>query len=141
VFSDRAGFLNQLAATSPIYLPPQWSDIIHPEGSIYFYRNSGLRVVTGSYNPETTENISAWVIELEERASKKGFVFTDHTELFLQLDGNDCNYYFVDHSVRTLFWLDAYDFSELGISPVVSSLHLSKPDLFGLFLHISDILS
>ena len=81
----------------------------------------------------TAESISAWVLEVEERASKKGFAFTDHTELFLQLEGNDCNYYFVDHGVRTLFWLDAYDTSDLGILPVVSSSHLSKPDLFGLF--------
>ena len=85
------------------------------------------------YNPVTAESISAWVLEIEERASKKGFGFTDHTELFLQLAGNDCNYYFVDHSVRTLFWLDAYDTSDLGILPVVSSSHLSKPILVGWF--------
>jgi hypothetical protein len=91
------------------------------------------------YNPETAEDISAWVTEVEERASKKGFVFTDYTELFLQLDGNDCNYYFVDHGVRTLFWLDAYDTSELGILPVVSSSHLSEPKFFGGFQDISDI--
>ena len=127
-------FLNQLAIR-PAYLPPQWSDSVHPEGKVYFHRNSGLRVVTESYlyNPVTAENISAWVIEVEEQASKKGFAFTDHTELFLQLDGNDCNYYFVDHGVRTLFWLDAYDTSELGILPVVSSSHLSKPNIFGWF--------
>lgn len=113
-------------STLPTYLPPQWSDSVHPEGKIYFHRNSGLRVVTESYlyNPETAEDISAWVTEVEERASKKGFVFTDYTELFLQLDGNDCNYYFVDHGVRTLFWLEAYNTSELGILPVVSSSHL-----------------
>ena len=95
------------------------------------------------YNPVTAENISAWVTEVEERASKKGFTLTDHTELFLQLDGYDCNYYFVDHSVRTLFWLDAYDTSELGILPVVSSSHLSKPNVFSWFhgnliLHLRD---
>jgi len=75
----------------------QWSDSVHPEGKIYFHRNSGLRVVTESYlyNPVTAESFFAWVIEVEERALKKGFTFTDHTELFLQLDGNDCNYYFV----------------------------------------------
>ncbi|KIM35667.1 hypothetical protein M413DRAFT_449623 [Hebeloma cylindrosporum] len=113
-------------STLPTYLPPQWSDSVHPEGKVYFHRNSGLRVVTESYlyNRDTAENISAWVMEIEERASKKGFVFTDQTELFLQLDGNNCNYYFVDHGVRTLFWLDAYDTSALGMLPVVSSSHL-----------------
>ena len=125
-------FLNQLA-TRPTYLPSEWSDLVHPEGKIYFHRSSGLRVVTESYlyDPVTAEKISAWVIEIEERASKKGTMFTNHTELFLQLDGNDCNYYFVDHGVRTLFWLDTYDTSELGLLPVVSSSHLSKPNLFG----------
>ena len=79
------------------------------------------------YNPVTAKNISAWLIAVEELASKKGFTFTDHTELFLELHENDCNYYFVDHAFRTLFWLDAYDTSELGILPVVSSSHLSRP--------------
>ena len=83
------------------------------------------------YNSVVAENISAWVTEVEEQASKKGFVFTDYTELFLQLEGDDCYYYFVDHDVRTLFWLDAYNTSELGFLPVVSSLHLSKLNLFG----------
>jgi hypothetical protein len=46
-------------------------------------------------------NISAWVIEVEE-GSKKGFALTGHTELFLQLDGNDCNYYFVGHDVHEI---------------------------------------
>jgi len=127
-------FLNQLA-TRPIHLPPQWSASVHPEGKIYFHQNSGLRVVTESYlyNSVTAENTSAWVIEVEERASKKGFTFTDRTELFLELDGNDCNYYFVDHGARMLFWIDIYSTSELGISPVASSSHLSKPNLFGWF--------
>ena len=122
-------FLNGLD-TRPIYLPPQWSHSVHPEGKIYFHRDTGLRVVTESYlyNPNVAEAICAWVIEIEERASRKGFVFTKHTELFLQLDGNDCNYYFVDHGVQTLFWLDAYDTSELVILPVVSQSHLSKPN-------------
>jgi hypothetical protein len=105
---------------------------VHPEGKIYFHRDAGLRVVTESYlyNPSVAEGICSWVLEIEEQASKKGFVFTNHTELFLQLDGNDCNYYFVDHDVQTIFWLDAYDTSELGILPVVSPSHLSKPDGF-----------
>jgi len=47
-------------------------------------------------------NIAAWVIEVEDGGSKKGFAFTGHTELFLQLDGNDCNYYFVDHGVHEI---------------------------------------
>jgi len=81
----------------------------------------------------TAENVFAWVREVEERASKKSFAFTNHTELFLQLDGIDCHYYFVDHGARTLFWLDVYDTSELGILPVVSSSHLSKPNLFNWF--------
>jgi len=134
VFNYLTYFLSQLA-TRPTYLPPQWSDSVHPEGKIYFHRNSGLRVVTESYlyNPVTAENIFAWVMEVEEQAAKRGFAFTDNMELFLQLDGDDCDYYFVDHCARTLFWLDAYDTSELGILPVVSSSHLSKPKIFGEF--------
>jgi len=46
--------------------------------------------------------MSTWVIEVEEGVSKKGFAFRGHTELFLQLDGNDCNYYCVDHGVHEI---------------------------------------
>jgi len=134
--------LNQLSTRST-HLPPHWSNSIHPEGKIYFHRDSesGLRVVTESYlyNPNIKEAICAWVTKVEERALMKGFVFTNRTELFLELDGNDCNYYFVDHDIRILFWLDAYDTSELGILPVVSPSHLSKQNSF--ISDISDILS
>jgi len=54
------------------------------------------------YNPVAAENISAWNIEVEERAYKKGFPFTDHTEFFLQLDGNDSNCYFVDTMIHAI---------------------------------------
>jgi len=74
------------------------------------------------------EDFVLLTIEVENQASKKGFVFSNFTELFLQLNGNDCNYYFVDHGVQTLYWLDAYDTSELGILPVASPSHLSKPN-------------
>ncbi|KDR80108.1 hypothetical protein GALMADRAFT_242345 [Galerina marginata CBS 339.88] len=111
---------------SPTYLPPQWSASVHPEGKIYFYRDSGLRIVTDSYlyTPEVGEQICAWAHEVEKQAADKSFVLTDSVELFLQLEDDDCNYYFVDRATQTLFWLEEYETSDLGLHPVVSPSHL-----------------
>jgi hypothetical protein len=111
---------------SPTYLPPQWSASVHPEGKIYFSRNAGLRVVTDAYlyTPELGEQICAWADEVERQAADKDFALTDSVELFLQLDHEDCNYYFIDRTTQTMFWLEQYDTSELGLHPVVSSSHL-----------------
>ncbi|KAF8884900.1 hypothetical protein CPB84DRAFT_1788808 [Gymnopilus junonius] len=111
---------------SPTYLPPHWSAVTHPEGNIYFYRNVGLRVVTNSYmyTPEIGEKTCAWATEAERQATNRGFPLTDSIELYLQVDDEGCNYYFIDRVTQTVFWLDEYDTSELGLHPVVSPSHL-----------------
>jgi hypothetical protein len=122
----EAGMFLSTRDASPTYLPPQWSASVHPEGKIYFSRDAGLRAVTDSYlyTPELGERICAWANEVERQATNKGFVLTDSVELFLQLDDEDCNYYFVDHATQTIFWLEEYETSDLGLHPVVSSSHL-----------------
>jgi len=61
----------------------------------------------------TVEKKEVWLIDcmailghMTTPVSRKGFAFTDHTELFLQLD-EEYNYYFIGSCVRTIFWLDA----------------------------------
>jgi len=78
------------------------------------------------YTPAVGEQICAWAREVEKQAADKGFVLTDCVELFLQLEDEDCNYYFVDRATQTLFWLEKYETSELGLHPVVSSSHLKS---------------
>lgn len=104
-------------------LPPHWSAYIHPEGTTYFHRSDGLRVVTNSniYDVRTRDNICAWAEEVECQARLKGINIGDHIELFLQLSDKDCNYYLVDTDSRRVFWLEEHETWELG---AVSRSHL-----------------
>ncbi|KAF8155638.1 hypothetical protein B0H34DRAFT_504436 [Crassisporium funariophilum] len=122
----EAGMFLSSRDPSPMYLPPQWSASVHPEGKAYFYRDSGLRIVTDSYlyTPAIGEKICAWSQEVEKQAASKDFILNESVELFLQIEDDDCNYYFADHATQTLFWLEDLDTTELGLLPVISSSHL-----------------
>ncbi|RXW16482.1 hypothetical protein EST38_g9372 [Candolleomyces aberdarensis] len=111
---------------SPKYLPQQWAAYTHPEGQVYFVRDGSIRVVTDSYlyKSEIADKIVSWVQHIEKEAESKAFTFPDSIELYVQLEEEDCNYYFADHAARTLFWLEDYDTTELGLLPVVSPSHL-----------------
>ncbi|TEB18540.1 hypothetical protein FA13DRAFT_1648550 [Coprinellus micaceus] len=106
----------------------QWSAYTHPEGQVYFGRSgdSSLRVVTDSYlyKPEVAEKLVSWVQIIEKEAEALNFNVSESVELYVQLEDEDCNYYFADHVARTLFWLDDYETSALGLLPVVSPSHL-----------------
>jgi len=108
-------------------MPPQWSACIQPEGKEYFYRNSGLPVVTEArmYDPKTADKVCAWATEVERQAESQGFVLgSKNMELFLEIDENNCSYYLVDRATATLFWLTEYTTTELGLQSVVSDSHL-----------------
>jgi len=109
-------------------MPPQWSACIHPEGKEYFYRESGLPVVTEArmYDPKIANKVCAWATEVERQAENQGLVFDSNVELFLEIDENNCSYYLVDRGTATLFWLTEYTTTELGLQSVVSDSHLSK---------------
>ncbi|KAF4618656.1 hypothetical protein D9613_009952 [Agrocybe pediades] len=122
----ETGMFTSSLISSPTYLPPQWSSAVHPEGKLYFYRNSALKMVTEAYlyNPEVWQAICSWAKEFERRFEEKGFVYGETIEAFLQLSGDDCNYYIVDRDTQTVFWLEDCDTSNLGLLPVVSSSNL-----------------
>lgn len=110
----------------PGYLPPQWSAYVQPEGQLYFQKDAELRVVTDAdlYSKSTTEKISYWVKELEDRIRRQRNSISAEIELFIQIDDNDCLYYFVDHSSHIAFWLEAVDTEDLDMLPAVSQSHL-----------------
>lgn len=121
-----AGMFISSRDATPAYLPPQWSAYTHPEGQLYFYRNSVPRIVTEAYiyHPDIMAKVGGWSRTIEELIAQKHIVLSDNIELFLQIDDNDCAYYFVDHATRTEFWLDALNTDDLGISAVASPSHL-----------------
>jgi hypothetical protein len=112
-----------------MYLPPDWAAYTHPEGQLYFHRNTELRVVTEAYlyRPEIMDKISSWTFKVEEALQIKGIKPTSTMELFLEPreDLESCGYYLVDHSTRSEFWIDQVSTELLGLPPVVSTSHLS----------------
>ncbi|EDR16188.1 uncharacterized protein LACBIDRAFT_291942 [Laccaria bicolor S238N-H82] len=114
-----------LVPDSPRYLPEQWSPHVHPEGQIYFSRSITLRVVTDScmYTPSIAEKVTYWVSNIEKRAADRGFVLSDSVELYIQIDDEDRNYYLADQATHSIFWLDEYEISEMGLLPLVLQEH------------------
>lgn len=69
--------------------------------------------------------ISYWSNKVEELLITRGVQLSDQIELFLRLQGEDCEYYLVDYISRTQFWLETLSSDELGINEVCSPSHLS----------------
>ncbi|KAG6889131.1 hypothetical protein C0995_003491 [Termitomyces sp. Mi166 len=111
----------------PQYLPPKWIVHVQPEGQRYFFKEADIRIVTmdNVYDSKVLEKIDYWTKKVMDILEKQVFALSDDVELFLQIDGNDCAYYFVNHRTHIEFWLDS-DLStdKLGIDPVVSASHL-----------------
>lgn len=63
---------------------------------------------------------------MEELCRSQDYPVLTDIELFIEVNGNDCNYYLVNHTERTLFWLDNVDTEELGLPPTTSIAHLSE---------------
>lgn len=76
------------------------------------------------YDPKTADKVCAWAAEVERQVKDQGLL-NSNIELFLEIDGNDCNYYLVDRATATLLWLTEHTSTELGLLPVVSDSHLS----------------
>ncbi|CAK5274682.1 unnamed protein product [Mycena citricolor] len=110
----------------PEYLPAQWCNAIHPEGQLYFFRQGTLRVVTEAhlYDQDNMARVLGWVERIERLAAQRAFPISDANELFIKLEGDDCEYYLVDHATRALAWLEDVQTEDLGLPPVVSTSQL-----------------
>ncbi|KAF8143682.1 hypothetical protein K438DRAFT_1783529 [Mycena galopus ATCC 62051] len=106
----------------PGYLPPLWSAHIHPEGQLYFVHEGPLRVVT--HQSETLEMVWRWIQHIEGLLSAAEIKVSGDIELFLELEGQDCAYYLVDHANCTQFWLENSDTEKLDLPTVTSTSQL-----------------
>ena len=86
------------------------------------------RIVTEAYiyDPDTMLKVSEWARVIQEQISQKNILLSDDIELFIQIEGTDCAYYFANHSTRTEFWLEELDTDDLGLPAVVSPSHLRQ---------------
>jgi len=110
---------------SPAYSESEWTTWTQPEGNVYFSRSLTFRSVTDCDTREesTRQTIETWTSFLTGLAEAKGFRLSCDVELYLRVEADECYYYFADFATRCIFWLDAYDTSDLGLGPVVSESH------------------
>ncbi|KAF9008155.1 hypothetical protein BDZ89DRAFT_1025309 [Hymenopellis radicata] len=110
----------------PRYLPPKWTAYVQPEGQPYFVRDTSLRVTTDSdvYDPEIKQKVDYWTKHIENELVEKDMRWSDSWELYVGIYGNDCDYYIVDHNLRSQFWIGSVDICEFDMAAAVSSSHL-----------------
>ncbi|KAJ7191516.1 hypothetical protein B0H12DRAFT_752089 [Mycena haematopus] len=101
--------------------PPHWTAERHPEGGLYFV-HAEHRIFTDAYlyDPAAFVQITSAVDQLLARVEVQQLLSTDssHIDIVLDLmtespDNDECGYYFVDHSARIIFWLEAFNMSTL----------------------------
>ncbi|KAI0720666.1 hypothetical protein C8T65DRAFT_735621 [Cerioporus squamosus] len=98
-------------------MPPDWVAYTHPEGRLYFY-NPLKRIYTDTdvRDPKLLEILERFSAQIDEMVHERGLELPPDHDLVLWLEwrrisqsGYNWIYYFVDHSTRTLFWIEDYD--------------------------------
>lgn len=103
---------------------------MHPEGQPYYALTEAFEftVVTAANigATQTERQILDYAKLARKELQYRDFRIPTGSELVLELadDGLSCNYYFVDHASKTLFWLTDVETESLGIPPAVSLSHL-----------------
>ncbi|KAG1724594.1 hypothetical protein EDB19DRAFT_296258 [Suillus lakei] len=118
------------------WLSGDWKSLIHPDGALYLY-NDNRRAFTEANTDETTFRlIDECVNGLYDLArAESASLEADDIELVVQLPQLEvegaqvsCQYYFVDHAARTLFWLHDNDQATVnifsGLQGVVDPSHI-----------------
>lgn len=117
VDTSRSSGIPELMRTFPNqscpWLNGEWELCIHPEGALYLY-NKRKRTFTEAHIGERSFRLMDRCADaLYDLARTKKLNFgADDIELVVQpVSGHQpgCQYYFVDHVTRTLFWLHAHD--------------------------------
>ena len=105
---------------------------VHPEGQSYFVFNgeSNFVVVTEADIDDmpTERRIFACLNAVNKELQHHDIKIPPRCELFLELgeDHTFCNYYFVDHIGRGLFWLEDLGTESLEIPAAMSHSHLGR---------------
>ena len=114
----------------PSYHTQGWTISNHPEGKRYAHSKTqaGITVVTEARvaDPGVSEQLNAWAAVICDMIAEENVQLQETSHLFLDIheDTDTCNYYLVDHGIRTIFWLRAVE--TIGIRPphFFSSIHL-----------------
>ncbi|KAF5310822.1 hypothetical protein D9619_008020 [Psilocybe cf. subviscida] len=124
-----AGFGSSATSGCPSYLPSYWSLSVHPEGKRYYFRNSGLRVITEEdlTDSDALQSVTRCITAVEAEVKNQNLTLAETVELYVQPDYSSddiCWYYLVDHAAQMPFWLEEVDTDELGLQESGSESHM-----------------
>lgn len=122
--------MNEKLKLAPPYLLRNWRPFVHPEGQIYFARSTQPVVVTEACISiqKVGDEISAWTALIEARIVDLGIYLTASVEIWMNLGETEgtLQYYFIDHSKHSVFWLDDLHTAAVGLPESVSASHLRE---------------
>lgn len=115
---------------SPVYIGSRgWQSYTHPEGKRYYSRDLAPRIIVevDLMDDAASAATDAWADLILGWAAELDLNFGPSVELFVdpEVDMGICDYYFVDHATRAVFWLEDAKTSELGMLPACSDQHMS----------------
>ena len=76
--------------------------------------------------PGVSDQLNAWLAVIRDVITEEHITLPESSHLFLEIHqgSGTCNYYFVQHGLRKVFWLHALDTISVGLPPSFSSNHL-----------------
>jgi hypothetical protein len=111
--------------------------MVHPEGQ------PANRVVTEAFlhNRLIFSQIQFWVNSFLQLVAQQQVQLPATCELYLQLkdEGQACEYYLIDHAIRSIFWIDDGTTEELQLPPISSEDHFRKTLKLGPLWSLSGI--
>lgn len=116
--------------SAPSYQSQGWTKSTHPEGKHYAHIKAqrGFTIVTEARiaEPGVSDHLDAWLAVICDMIAEENVHLLETSHLFLDIhqESGICNYYFVDHGLRTIFWLHTIDTSSVGLPHSYSSRHL-----------------
>ncbi|KAG7091400.1 hypothetical protein E1B28_010437 [Marasmius oreades] len=103
-------------------LPPGWKEFIHHEGARYFlYESKRIYTDADIYNPSVQQHARRLINEFDKYTRIRNIVLTPNMNVVFDMfyDSEDgtcpCRYYIVDHTTRSVFWLDKFDADQLQV--------------------------
>ncbi len=112
----------------PSYQSERWTISTHPEGKRYARtKAAGITIITEACisEPGVSDQLDAWTAIVRDMIADKNVQLQETSHLFLELyQPGICNYYFVDHGHRSVFWLHTIDTPSVGLPHSYSSGHL-----------------
>ncbi|KAF8257102.1 hypothetical protein EI94DRAFT_1634117, partial [Lactarius quietus] len=114
----------------PSYQSQRWTISDHPEGKRYAHgkAQAGITIVTEAHvdDPGVSDLLDAWLAVICDMITEENVTIQETSHLFLEIHeaSGTCNYYFADHRLCTIFWLQTIDTISVRLPDSFSSGHL-----------------